>query len=66
LFGSHTLHYSTPWRISLDGKCFLMMKESSTANDGTHKEKSIAAICRKIIVVTNWLEELRQWVPMSR
>jgi hypothetical protein len=66
LFGSHTLHYSTPWRISLDGKRFLMMKESSTANDGTHKETSITAIRRKIIVVTNWLEELRQWVPVSR
>ena len=43
-----------PWDISPDGKRFLMMKESSlSSGEGP----------RKISVVLNWFEELKQKVP---
>jgi hypothetical protein len=49
-----------PWDISPDGKRFLMMKEAgSTA-------KPAAEAPRKINIVVNWLEELKQRVPANR
>jgi hypothetical protein len=45
-----------PWDTSPDGKRFLMMKESEPAAD---------AIPRKIKVVVNWFEELKQRVPVK-
>ena len=46
----------SPWDISPDGKRFLMMKEvGSTA--------SSAVGPRKIHIVVNWFEELKQRVP---
>jgi len=48
---------STPWDISLDGKRFLMIKES---------EISTAAGPRpKINIVLNWFEELKERVPID-
>jgi hypothetical protein len=41
------------WDISLDGKRFLMMKEAATEAP------------RKINIVMNWFEELKQWVPVK-
>ena len=43
-----------PWDISPDGKRFLMMKESSAVGGP-----------RKINIVLNWFEELRQRVPVK-
>jgi Tol biopolymer transport system component len=43
---------STTWDISPDGKKFLMMKQSS-AGEGL----------RKILIVLNWLEELKKRAP---
>jgi eukaryotic-like serine/threonine-protein kinase len=43
-----------PWDISLDGKRFLMMKESASGAGGEGP--------RRIYIVLNWLEELRQRV----
>jgi serine/threonine protein kinase len=43
------------WDISPDGKRFLMMKESGKASTGEAP--------RKINIVLNWLEELKQRVP---
>ena len=45
----------TPWDISPDGKRFLMMKEAGTA--------AAAEGPRKINIVLNWFEELKQRVP---
>ena len=48
----------TPWDISPDGKRFLMMKESGStplAGGGP----------RKINIVLNWTEELKQRVPVK-
>ena len=44
------------WDISPDGKRFLMMKESSPASAGEGP--------RKINIVLNWFEELKQRVPV--
>ncbi|MBP1624099.1 MAG: hypothetical protein H6Q07_2119, partial [Acidobacteria bacterium] len=40
------------WDISPDSRRFLMLREPSTGSGG-----------RKINIVINWLEELKQWVP---
>jgi hypothetical protein len=48
----------TPWDIHPDGKRFLMMKRP--ASTGT---APAAAAPRKINIVLNWLEELKQRVP---
>ncbi len=55
-FGSFSA--GTPWDISPDGKRFLMIKEaapSATAGEGP----------RKINIVVNWFEELKQRVPVK-
>jgi hypothetical protein len=48
----------TPWDISRDGKRFLMIKplETTTSAEGGP---------RKINVVLNWMEELKQRVPVK-
>jgi eukaryotic-like serine/threonine-protein kinase len=48
---------STLWDISRDGKRFLMMKEGASTTAGETP--------RKINIVLNWLEELKQRVPMK-
>jgi len=47
----------TPWDIQPDGKRFLMMKEVAPA------DKPAAQAPRKINIVINWFEELKQRVP---
>jgi serine/threonine-protein kinase len=46
------------WDVSPDGKRFLMVKETGSA-------ASTAGGARKIIVVMNWLEELKKQVPLK-
>jgi len=46
------------WDISPDGKRFLMIKEST--GDATAEEESPP----RINIVLNWLEELKERVPM--
>ena len=48
---ANTTNSGTPWDISPDGKRFLMMKEAGSAGGP-----------RKINIVLNWLEELKQRV----
>jgi serine/threonine protein kinase len=55
----------TPWDISPDGKRFLMIKESETTGGESTAEESAAEGPRKIIIVTNWNEELKQRVPVD-
>jgi serine/threonine protein kinase len=50
---------NNPWDIHPDGKRFLMMKPSERT-----EEESITNPPRKIIVVTNWFEELKERVPV--
>jgi len=52
-YASFSSQESHPWDISSDGKRFLMMKESGT-------EAS-----RKINIVLNWFEELKERVPID-
>jgi serine/threonine protein kinase/Tol biopolymer transport system component len=52
------------WDISPDGKLFLMIK-STAATDGESSEESTVEIPRKIIIVQNWFEELKQRVPVN-
>jgi serine/threonine-protein kinase len=49
---------SNPWDISPDGKRFLMMKEAGTS-------MSTEGGPRKINIVVNWFEELKQRVPVK-
>jgi hypothetical protein len=44
------------WDISPDGKRFLMMKESGTSATGSQ---------RRLNIVLNWFEELKQEVPVK-
>jgi serine/threonine protein kinase/Tol biopolymer transport system component len=48
-----------PWDISRDGKRFLMMKEVASTS------KPAAEGPRKINIVLNWFEELKQRVPVK-
>jgi len=48
----------TPWDISADGKRFLMIKEPLATS-----QADAAGAPRKINVVLNWFEELKQRVP---
>jgi serine/threonine protein kinase len=48
------------WDISLDGKSFLMMKEVASTN-----KQAAAEGPRKINIVLNWFEELKQRVPVK-
>jgi serine/threonine protein kinase/Tol biopolymer transport system component len=50
----------TPWDISPDGKRFLMIKPPALAGAAT----TAAATRPKINIVVNWLEELKQRVPV--
>jgi serine/threonine protein kinase len=49
----------TEWDISPDGKRFLMMKEAESTG------KPAAEAPRKINIVVNWFEELKQRVPVK-
>ena len=49
-----------PWDISPDGKRFLMMKEVESTG------KPAAEAPRKINIVLNWFEELKQRVPTGK
>jgi len=54
-----TVASGTPWDIHPDGKRFLMMKPPGA---DPSKEKGPKP---RIVVVTNWSEELKQRVPMK-
>lgn len=47
-----------PWDVSPDGNRFLMMKEMGSNTTG-------ASMTRKVNIVLNWLEELKQRVPVK-
>jgi Tol biopolymer transport system component len=48
------------WDVSPDGKRFLMMKEAAATG-----KQAIAEAPRRINIVLNWLEELKQRVPVK-
>jgi serine/threonine protein kinase len=52
---------STPWDIHPNGKKFLMIKPP----DSTGVAQEAAASQSKIIIVTNWFEELKEKVPVD-
>jgi hypothetical protein len=54
-----TIAPGTPWHIHPDGKRFLMMEPPETASANEKGPK------RRIIIVTNWVEELKQRVPVK-
>jgi len=49
-----------PWDIHPDGNRFLMLKPSGTPDDESATEAP-----RKITIVLNWDEELKQRVPVD-
>jgi serine/threonine protein kinase/Tol biopolymer transport system component len=51
---------NNPWDISPDGKRFLMMKRLQSTGEGAGEENP-----RKINIVVNWFEELKQRVPVK-
>jgi hypothetical protein len=55
-----TVGGGTPWDIHPDGKRFLMMKEPVSTGAAP-----AAAGPRKINIVLNWTEELKQRVPVK-
>ena len=54
-----------PWDIHPDGQRFLMMKAPGTTTETAGEAKSSSAGPRKIIIVTNWAEELKKRVPVD-
>jgi hypothetical protein len=50
--------FGTPWDISPDSKRFLMIKEPAADN-------STAGAPHRINIVVNWLEELKERVPVK-
>ena len=67
LFEGNFYYYlfsSGMWDIHPDGKRFLMIKPTETTEDESTDE-STAETPRKIIIVTNWFEELKQRVPVK-
>ncbi|MFN2302569.1 MAG: hypothetical protein ACK2TV_02435, partial [Anaerolineales bacterium] len=50
----------TSWDITQDGKRFLMMKEAEPT-----EEDSTQGRPRRINIVTNWIEELKERVPVD-
>jgi hypothetical protein len=51
-----------PWDIHPDGKRFLMIKEAGATTGESVAEKSPTEVPRKITIVLNWDEELKQRV----
>jgi serine/threonine protein kinase/Tol biopolymer transport system component len=51
--------------ISQDGKRFLMLKEAATIDNESQAKEAPAERPRKIIIVTNWFEELKEKVPLD-
>ncbi len=56
----------TPWDIHSDGKRFLMIKEPEAGAGESGNEGTANMSLRKINVVVNWIEELKQQVPDSK
>ncbi len=53
-------HTYVPWDIHPDGKRFLMLKPAETSD-----RESASEAPRKINIVVNWFEELKQRVPVQ-
>jgi len=51
--------------ISPDGKRFLFLKDVATTDDESQAEEPTEEGPRKIIIVTNWFEELKDRVPVD-
>jgi Tol biopolymer transport system component len=51
--------------ISPDGNRFLMLKNVETAEEESRAEETTASEPNKIIIVTNWFEELKKRVPVD-
>jgi len=58
IFSGQTNVSGTPWDISPDGKRLLMMKEPGS-------DAAAGGGSRKINIVVNWFEELKQRVPVK-
>ena len=56
---AYDVYTGTPWDIHPDGKRFLMMKRSEATSSEEERPNP------KITIVLNWLEELKQRVPVD-
>jgi hypothetical protein len=57
-------NYIGRYDIHPDGNRFLMMKPLEPTDEESPAEESAAETPRKIVVVTNWFEELKERVPV--
>jgi Tol biopolymer transport system component len=53
----------TPWDIRPDGKRFLMIKPAIVTDEESSEEATVATEPRKIIIVQNWFEEVKDKAP---
>ena len=53
------------WDISPDGKRFLMIKASTPTDEQSTDAETTKEPPRKIVIVLNWFEELKQRVPVK-
>ena len=53
----------TQWDISQDGKRFLMIKPDIVTDEESAEEATVATEPRKIIIVQNWFEEVKDKSP---
>jgi serine/threonine protein kinase/Tol biopolymer transport system component len=63
--GEYVASPDHPWDIHPDGKRFLMMKPPEQPVEESREDVSAIEEPPKIIVVTNWFEELKQKVPVD-
>ena len=53
------------WDLSPDGKRFLMMRESASTDENSTGAGAKEEKPRKINIVLNWFEELKERVPVD-
>jgi serine/threonine protein kinase/Tol biopolymer transport system component len=63
--GAYLFYSGHNWDIHPDGKRFLMIKLPDTTEEETTTEKSADFRPRKINIVLNWFEELKEKVPVD-
>jgi len=56
---------SQSYDVDPDGKRFLMLKEAATADDESQAEEFTFEAPRKINIVLNWFEEIKEKVPVD-
>jgi len=60
------MHDAYTWDVSADGKRFLMLKEAASVKEASSTSApATEETPRKINIIVNWFEELKQRVPVK-